>query len=451
MKRWARLGRIAPAYLQSVIRREWQLAVLALGGLAPGVAALTAWLHLAQQVRAQPYPAALQGWLLPNPLLNALGPQGILVGAGVVTLLIGCLGLTQAYLASLERRMRELALLLSLGLQHLELFALLMLEALATGALGSGVGLLLGLGLGRLSWPAAQSYFQLSGAYTVQGGPLVISFLVGILAALLFVGVAAFIMTLDIIGLTLRPILPPTWFDIRQEWRTTWTGAIFATVLTFVAGVFILSLKGTLILAGLALVLSSFLSGGGWLLTRIYPHIYQPIDTPLWTLAVQGLTRHPRTTAALSLSLITGSYSVGMAALSWLASSGSQLFSFWVTVMVLIAAASLVLTAASLSALERRREFGLLMALGARRTRVWRLILLEYGIVAVGAGSLGAFLALLNWGWSQSWGNVIQALALVFADLLGALVSAWAGAAPVLWLVTRRSPGQAMRSHRGEG
>ena len=180
-------------------------------------------------------------------------------------------------------------------------------------------------------------------------------------------------------------------------------------------------------------------------------HIYQPIDTPLWTLAVQGLTRHPRTTAALSLSLITGSYSVGMAALSWLASSGSQLFSFWVTVMVLIAAASLVLTAASLSALERRREFGLLMALGARRTRVWRLILLEYGIVAVGAGSLGAFLALLNWGWSQSWGNVIQALALVFADLLGALVSAWAGAAPVLWLVTRRSPGQAMRSHRGEG
>ena len=49
---------------------------------------------------------------------------------------------------------------------------------------------------------------------------------------------------------------------------------------------------------------------------------------------------------------------------------------------------SLVLTASALAALERRQELGLLAALGARRGRVRRLILLENGIVAVAGGAL---------------------------------------------------------------
>lgn len=444
MRRWQRFWRIAPGYLRSVARREWQLAVLALGGLAPGVAALTAWLHLAQQVQGQPYPDPLRGWLLPTPLLDLLGPPGVLVGAGVVTLLIGCLGLTQAYLASLDRRMQELALLLSLGLHRLELIALLLLEALATGLFGSVAGVLVGLGVSGLSWSSAQSYFQLTGDYVIASHVLLVSLGVGLLAALLFMGLSAMILTIDIVGLTLRPVQPPSWFDVQQAWRTTWTGTAFAALLTLAAGLPILPLRSALVLTALAVALSSLLSGGGWVLTRLYPRIQSPIDTPLWTLAVQGLTRHPRTTAALSLALTAGSYSVGLAALSWLGAA-TQFFTFWVTALVLSTAASLVLTVASVSALERRHEFGLLMALGAQRVRVWRLILLEYGIVAAGAGSLGAFLALVNWIWLQQWHNGWLALAIVLADLLGALLSAWAGAAPVLWLVTRRSPGQAMR------
>jgi predicted lysophospholipase L1 biosynthesis ABC-type transport system permease subunit len=444
MKRWRRFWRIAPAYLRSVARREWQLAVLALGGLAPGVAALTAWLHLAQQVQARPYPDPLRGWLLPTPLLDLLGPPGVLVGAGLVTLLIGCLGLTQAYLASLDRRMHELALLLSLGLQRLELIALLLLETLATGLLGSAVGVLVGLGLSGLSWPSAQGYFQLVEGYGIAGNVLLVCLGVGLLAALLFMGLSAMILTVDIVGLTLRPVLPPSWFDVQQAWRTTWTGTAFAAILTLVTSLAILPLSSALVLTTLAVALSSLLSGGGWILTRLYPQLQSPIDTPLWTLAVQGLTRHPRTTAALSLALTAGSYSVGLAALSWLGAP-TQFFTVWVTALVLITAASLVLTVAAVSALERRHEFGLLMALGARRTRVWRLILLEYGIVAMGAGSLGAFLALINWIWRQQWENSWLALAIILMDLLGALLSAWAGAAPVLWLVTRRSPGQAIR------
>ena len=44
-------SRLRAGYLRSVMRREWQLALLALCGLAPGVAVLTAWLNLALQLR----------------------------------------------------------------------------------------------------------------------------------------------------------------------------------------------------------------------------------------------------------------------------------------------------------------------------------------------------------------------------------------------------------------
>jgi hypothetical protein len=237
--------------------------------------------------------------------------------------------------------------------------------------------------------------------------------------------------------------------DAWQERRTTITGTLFAGLLALVASLPVLNSQATLVLTALALGLSAGLSIGGWLLTRLYWRLPKPADTPLWALAVQGLARHPRHTAGMTLALTTGSYSVGLAALTWLDGLADSAFPFWVAGMVLVAGASLVLTAASLAALERRREYGLLMALGARASRVWRLILLEYGIVAVGGGSLGALMALGNWALSRGRGEWWLAIGIVLADLLGALLSAWAGAAPVLWLVTRRSPATVLRNERG--
>lgn len=165
---------VAPAYLRTVAQREWQLALLAVIGLAPGVATLLAWVNLAVQVRDQAVQQPLAGWLLSGWLLDLLGAAGVLTGAGMVTLLIGCLGLTNAYLTSIERRAPELTLLQSLGLRQRSLFLLLTLEAVAAGLLGSTVGLLLGIGLSRLTWPVAAPYFGLPallypGAHCTRG------------------------------------------------------------------------------------------------------------------------------------------------------------------------------------------------------------------------------------------------------------------------------------------
>lgn len=429
LARWRRFWRIAPAHLANTVQSEWQLGVLALVGLAPGVAALTAWVHLAQQ--AQKMGATVNSdWLLPAFLLNAIGLEGVLVGAGMVTLLIGCLGLTNLYLTSLERRLETLALWRGLGLTSPEVRLLLGLEALAAGVLGSGVGLLLGALISRLSWPAAQRYFGLMQGHSLNTTPLLIGLLIGMLAALLFMGAALITvqmpMSILLRGERIRP------FNSWRELQASACGALFAGALTLFAALLVLPLLAALWLGGLALLLAALLTGGGWLLTRLYTRLPTPTNAPLWTLAVQNLARYPNRTTGMVLALTTGAFGVGMAALSWLDGRSDEALPMWVATMVLMAGASLVLAIAALAARERQDEFRLLRALGARAGRVRRLILIEYAIVALGGGAMGALIALANWAVTGGEGGWLRAIALVIVDLLGALLSAWAGALPIL-------------------
>ena len=427
--RGKRFWRIAPAHLATVARSERQLGVLALVGLAPGVAALTAWVHLAQQ--APKSGATTQShWLLPAFLLNAIGLEGVLVGAGMVTLLIGCLGLTNLYLASLERRQQTLVLWRGLGLTLLEVRLLLGLEAAAAGALGSGVGLIGGLLISRLSWPAAQRYFDLTQPHGVTALPLFCGLATGLLATLFFMGAAVVTVQMPTALLLRGAQIHP--FNSWHELRASACGALFAGVLTLFAALLVLPLRSALWLSGLAFLLAALLTTGGWLLTRLYARLPTPVSAPLWTLAVQNLARFPNRTAGMVLALTTGAFGVGMAALSWLDGRADAALPLWVAGMVLVAGASLVLAIAALAARERRDELRLLRALGARTNRVRRLIMMEYAIVALGGGSLGALIALANWALTGGEGGWLRAIALVIADLLGALLSAWAGAIPVM-------------------
>ncbi len=452
-QRWQRFWGIAPIYFASVARREWQLVVLALGGLAPGVAALVAWTCTALYLNKIGFNHPLRAWLLPGPLLDLLGAQGVLVGAGMVTLLIGCLSLTTIYLASVTRRSRELGMLMSQGLSRAETLALLLLEILAIGLLGCVAGAISGALLTLISGQSALSFFGVDSALQLPLPSLILlwfralwfSLWAGMLAAILFMGLAAIQVVMAPLSNLLHGVPRVTLLDTWQGVTTTACGALFTWILTLVVALLTLSQSVALMLSALALLLAGLLSGGGWLLANLYRRLPTPGSWPLWSLAVQGLARHPNHTAAVTLALTSGSYGAGLAALGLLNQGLDATFTFWVAGMIMVAGAGLVLTIAALSALERRWEFGLLMALGARAGRVWRLILLEYAIVAMGAGSLGGLMALVNWAGSHGGSSWLSALGLIAADLLAALFSAWAGAAPVLWRVTRRTVGQAVR------
>lgn len=438
-----RIGWLAPAYLRTVARREWQLGLLAVIGLAPGVAALLAWLNLAAALYPATHREPLAGWLLPGWLFTWLGTAGVLTGAGLVTLLIGCLGLTNAYLASLERRAPELLLLRSLGLRQRDLWLLLTWEALAAGLLGSGVGIGLGLLLSWVSWPSAAAYFGLPLVYTLAPRAIMTAFGAGLGATLLFMHTAVRLTKLDT-GQHRHAIHPAAAGQRRDE-KSSLLGALYAGLLTWAVGFAILPVAAALVLGSLAQLFALVLTGGSWLLTRLYQHLPRSASQPFWALALQGLAHHPNQTAGMTLALTTGAYAVGMAGLSWLASAGQVRFPFWVALLVLIAGATLVFTVAALATWERRKTFGMLQALGAQRRHCWQLILLEYGIVALGGGAVGAVMAFGTWLIAGQPGNDWAVLGLLLIDLLGALGSAWVGATPVLWLVARLPVGRAVR------
>lgn len=448
MSRAGRLARLAPPFLAASVRRDWPLAALALLSLAPGVAALTAWLHVAWRVRGLAYSAAQFGWILPSALLEAVTPAGVLVGVGLVTLLVGCLGLSNAYLSSVERRLDDLALLLGLGLSRIELTVLLLLEASGLAVLGTAVGVGLGFGLSVASWLPARDYLRLEPGFRLVAAPFVIGALAGLLATLLFVGVTGISTGLrPLSGLSRRP--RKHWMRDWGPWRFSTLGILFTALLTAVLGVLAVGWKAGGTLTLLALALALLLNAGSWLLTRFYWRLPVPETAPLWALAVQGLARHRRQTMGMTLAMTAGALGVGLAALSWVSDSTRAAFPLWVAAMLLVACASLVLTTSALAALERRQELGLLAALGARRSRVQRLILLENAIVALGGGALGALLALAAWrlvGADAAQTPPATLLAIAVLDVAAALATAWIGALPVLWLIARRSPAASLRN-----
>lgn len=448
MKRWRRLGRLAPQFLAASARRDWPLAALALVSLAPGVAALVAWMQIAWRVRGETLTAAQFGWVLPAALLEAVTPAGVLLGSGLVTLLVGCLGLSNAYLASVERRLGGLALLLALGLSRWELMALLLLEAMGLALLGTAAGLALGFFLSVAVWLPARDYLLLAPGFTLYWQPFVTGAIAGLLATLLFVGITGISTALRSPMSALRSRSPRHWIRDWGHWRFSTLGVLFTALLVASLGVLVLGLHAGLILTVLALLLAAALNAGSWLLTRFYWRLPTPESAPLWALAVQGLARHRRQTAGMTLAMIAGTLGVGLAALSWMSRRAEATFPLWVAAMLLVACATLVLTSAALAALERRQELGLLAALGARRGRVRRLILLENSIVALAGGTLGAMLALLAWalvGAGAGSGSWPLALAIAGIDVLAALVTATVGAAPVLWLISRQPPGLSLR------
>ena len=448
MKRWRRLGRLAPQFLAASVRSDWPLAALALVSLAPGVAALVAWMQIAWRVRGETLTAAQFGWVLPAALLEAVTPAGVLLGSGLVTLLVGCLGLSNAYLASVERRLGGLALLLALGLSRWELMALLLLEAMGLALLGTAAGLALGFFLSVAVWLPARDYLLLAPGFTLYWQPFVTGAIAGLLATLLFVGITGISTALRSPMSALRSRSPRHWIRDWGHWRFSTLGVLFTALLVASLGVLVLGLHAGLILTVLALLLAAALNAGSWLLTRFYWRLPTPESAPLWALAVQGLARHRRQTAGMTLAMIAGTLGVGLAALSWMSRRAEATFPLWVAAMLLVACATLVLTSAALAALERRQELGLLAALGARRGRVRRLILLENSIVALAGGTLGAMLALLAWalvGAGAGSGSWPLALAIAGIDVLAALVTATVGAAPVLWLISRQPPGLSLR------
>jgi putative ABC transport system permease protein len=110
----------------------------------------------------------------------------------------------------------------------------------------------------------------------------------------------------------------------------------------------------------------------------------------------------------------------------------------------------------SIAANERRREIGVLRALGSPRSRIWQLLVAEALMVAFGGGVVGVTLSSLAGTLLSdtigSWLDLplvsltpVALLALIVCGLLLALASGFLAVLPPAWRFSRLEPAAAMR------
>jgi len=137
----------------------------------------------------------------------------------------------------------------------------------------------------------------------------------------------------------------------------------------------------------------------------------------------------------------------------------------WITLAVILLIVAVgVLNTVLMSVLERRREYGVLLALGTRRGRMIRMVVTEAALLAAGSVAVGIIVGFfLNWwvslhgiAWSEpfTYGGVtftmlrtelnvpsfaIPSCTVIATAVLVALAPAWTA--------SRTDPARSMRAH----
>lgn len=105
---------------------------------------------------------------------------------GLISMLIGGIGIVNTMLVIVRRRTNEVAVLKTLGLQPTEISLLFLVEAVIMGIVGSLMGIVFGIGLVFIVKGAAEAFISQSLAVTITPTPLIMGLVVGTLITATF-------------------------------------------------------------------------------------------------------------------------------------------------------------------------------------------------------------------------------------------------------------------------
>jgi putative ABC transport system permease protein len=114
------------------------------------------------------------------------GIDNLVVAMGLVSVLIGGIGIINTMLVIVSRRSTEVAVLKTLGLQPNEITILFIVEAMFMGVLGSLLGILVGWGLALVTKGFAETFLGQSLAFTVAAAPAFNGFVTGVIITAIF-------------------------------------------------------------------------------------------------------------------------------------------------------------------------------------------------------------------------------------------------------------------------
>jgi len=249
---------------------------------------------------------------------------------GLISLLIGGIGIINTMLVIVSRRTTEVAVLKTLGLQPNEITVLFLVEAVLMGIFGSLLGILMGWGLAYVTKGIAETFLGQSLTFVPAILPAVNGLIVGVVITVIF----GFLPTLAAGQIRPANVLRPSDTVIPKAGRLSAFAAVIVLimVLSLVAqglmGDLLNDLKnldmimtgigaGYGLLIALALILSDFLSmrrrrrGRSWLLHLLMWIVLLPA-------LVAGGVLFARNVPALLLLTVTGVLVVYLYVLFWL-------------------------------------------------------------------------------------------------------------------------------------
>jgi ABC-type antimicrobial peptide transport system permease subunit len=194
---------------------------------------------------------------------------------GLVSLLIGGIGIINTMLVVVGRRTLEISVLKTLGLQGCQITVMFLVEALLLGLVGSALGVGLGVGLLGVLQGVAERVFVQALAFKLYPEALAIGFVMGVLVTLVF----GFLPTLAAAKVRPSVVLQPDLAGLPKAGRALSAGVV--ALLTAVIGLLVGQILGrvglgmgiafgamaslgllTLIFRGLVLVLAKLPSFG---------------------------------------------------------------------------------------------------------------------------------------------------------------------------------------------
>ncbi len=229
---------------------------------------------------------------------------------GLVSLLIGGIGIINTMLVVVRRRALEIGVLKTIGVQGNEVTLMFMLEALILGILGSALGCALGLGLARL----LQSVGERLAARTLTFAVFPEAIMIGMVAGTVITLVFGFMPTLAAGRVRPNIVLNPTG-DNPIPSAGRWQSVGIVAVLTLIVG----SLVGLILndaLLGIGGTIGTFIAVGlagllMWAVVVVFVKL-PAFGSIRFKLSQRAMDSHKNRTASTLLALTIGMFALSI-------------------------------------------------------------------------------------------------------------------------------------------
>ena len=228
---------------------------------------------------------------------------------GLVSLLIGGIGIVNTMNVVVSRRTLEIAVLKTIGLQGRQITFMFLVEALLLGIIGSALGAVTGLGLVSVLQTVVERVFAQPLAFAVYPEAIVLGAVLGVLVTLIF----GLLPTISAARVRPSVVLHPTDAIVPRAGRLVSLLIIVAmtAVIGLLVGRILQNYLAAMALAYAALLVLGVAAVALWVLAYVFSRL-PSFGNSYLKLAQRAIGAHAGRTASTLLALVIGMFSLSL-------------------------------------------------------------------------------------------------------------------------------------------